>query len=150
MKPTIGIIGSGDPEKRNDPLAEEVGTLLAARGAVLVCGGLSGIMEAASRGCFSSGGVTIGILPGEEKRDANPYILHAVPTGMGIARNVLVVRTSDTLIAFPGGPGTMSEIAMALNLGKTVVDLGNWKTEGTIKARTATEAVTLALERISG
>ena len=148
MRPTVGIIGSGDPEKRDDPLAREVGSLLAASGAVLVCGGLSGIMEAASRGCFSSGGETIGILPGEGKGEANPYIMYAVPTGMGIGRNVLVVRASDALIAFPGGPGTMSEIAMALNLGKTVVDLGNWNTGGTIKARTAVEAVSLAIERI--
>jgi len=146
LKPTVGVIGSGNPENRNDPLAEEVGALLAAHGAVLVCGGLSGIMEAASRGCFSGGGQTIGILPGEKKGEANPFITYAIPTGMGIARNALVVNTADALIAFPGGPGTLSEIAMALKLGKLVVDLGNWDTAGTLKARTAQEAVSMALE----
>jgi uncharacterized protein (TIGR00725 family) len=149
LKTTIGIIGSGDPAKRHDPLAEEVGVLLARQGAVTVCGGLSGIMEAACRGSHSAGGDTIGILPGPDKRDANPYVGYAIPTGMGIARNVLVVRTSDAVIALPGGPGTMSEIALALNIGKPVIDLGNWNTQGTIKAGNAEEAVSLALEKAS-
>lgn len=150
MKPMIGVIGSGNPEKKDDPLAREVGSLLAARGAVLVCGGLSGIMEAACNGCFSSGGQTVGILPGERKDEANPYIVHAIPTGMGIGRNVLVVRASDAVIAFSGGYGTMSEIALALNMGKPVVDLGGWDTQGTLKARTAAQAVSMALEGSSG
>ena len=149
MNLTIGIVGSGDPEKRYDPLAEEVGALLAGKGAVIVCGGLSGIMEAACRGSRSAGGDTIGILPGSEKKDANPYIGYAIPTGMGVARNVLIVRTSDALIAFPGGPGTMSEIALALNIGKPVIDLGHWNTQGTIEAETAAEAVSKELDAAS-
>jgi len=147
LKVTIGIVGSGDRGKRHDRLAEEVGALLARRGAVLVCGGLSGIMEAACRGSHSAGGETIGILPGSDKKDANPYIGYAIPTGMGVARNVLVVRASDAIIALPGGPGTMSEIALALNIGKPVIDLGNWDTQGTIEAGTAEEAVSLAFDK---
>ncbi|UCG39773.1 MAG: TIGR00725 family protein [bacterium] len=146
----IGVIGSGDPEKRHDPLAMKVGSLIAGRGAVMVCGGLSGIMEAASRGVSEAGGIAIGILPGSQRRDANPYVNYAIPTGMGVARNVLVVRASDALIALPGGAGTMSEIALAINVGRPVVDLGDWGIEGTVKAGTAEEAVDMALERASG
>jgi uncharacterized protein (TIGR00725 family) len=146
----IGIIGSGDKRKSQDSLAEEVGRLLGSRGAVLVCGGLSGIMEAASRGCEQAGGVAIGILPGSDKLDANPHIGFAIPTGMGVARNVLVVRASDAVIALPGGPGTMSEIALALKIGKPVIDLGNWNIKGTVKVSTADDAVSLALDKASG
>jgi uncharacterized protein (TIGR00725 family) len=146
----IGIIGSGDKLKSHDSLAEEVGSLLGSRGAVLVCGGLSGMMEAASRGCERVGGFTIGILPGSNKRDANPHIGFPIPTGMGVARNVLVVRASDAVIALSGGSGTMSEIALALNIGKSVIDLGNWDIEGTLKVNTADEAVSLALEKAVG
>lgn len=142
----IGVVGSGDTEKRHDPLAMEVGSLIARHGAVMVCGGLSGIMEAASRGAAQEGGTTIGILPGSDKVEANPHITFPIPTGLGVARNVLVVRTADVLIALPGGPGTLSEIALALNIGKPVVDLGGWKIEGTRTASTADEAVLLALE----
>ena len=142
----IGVVGSGDTEKRHDPLAMEVGSLIARHGAVMVCGGLSGIMEAASRGAAQEGGTIIGILPGSDKVEANPHITFPIPTGLGVARNVLVVRTADVLIALPGGPGTLSEIALALNIGKPVVDLGEWKIEETRTASTADEAVLLALE----
>lgn len=142
----IGVVGSGDSEKRHDPLANEVGSLIARHGAVVVCGGLSGIMEAASRGAVQEGGTTIGILPGSDKGEANPFITFPIPTGLGIARNVLIVKTADALVALPGGPGTLSEIAMALNIGKPVVDLGKWEIEGTRAASTADEAVLLALE----
>jgi len=127
-------------------MAVEVGSLIARHGAVMVCGGLSGIMEAASRGAAQEGGTTIGILPGSDKDEANPYITFPIPTGLGVARNVLVVRTADALVALPGGPGTLSEIALALNTGKPVVDLGEWKIEGTRPALSADEAVLLALE----
>jgi uncharacterized protein (TIGR00725 family) len=150
LKLIIGVIGSGDRQKSGDDLAENVGRLLGKRGAVLVCGGLSGVMEAASRGCEQSGGTSIGILPGSDKRDANPHIGFAIPTGMGVARNVLVVRTSDAVIALAGGSGTMSEIALALNIGKPVIDLGNWDIVGTVKAGTPEEAVSLALQEAAG
>ena len=146
----IGVIGSGDYDKRRDPLAMEVGSLIARHGAVMVCGGLSGIMEAASRGAHQEGGTIIGILPGSEKSEANPHITYPIPTGLGIARNVLVVRTADAIVALPGGPGTLSEIALGLNVGKPVVDLGGWNIEGTRSASTADEAVQLALKMCRG
>ena len=142
----IGVVGSGATEKHHDPLAMEVGSLIARHGASLVCGGLSGIMEAASRGAVQEGGTAIGILPGSDKDEANQHITIPIPTGLGVARNVLVVKTADALIALPGGPGTLSEIALALKVGKPVVDLGGWKIEGTRPASTAVEAVLLALE----
>ncbi len=146
MTVTIGVIGSGDPEKCRDPLAVEVGSLIAENGGVMVCGGLSGIMEAASFGVDQQGGVTIGILPGSDKGEANPFVTYCIPSGLGVARNVLIVRTADALIALPGGHGTMSEIALGLNTGKPVIDLGGWKISGTFPARTAPDAVFKALE----
>jgi uncharacterized protein (TIGR00725 family) len=126
-KIVIGVIGGAETTDENSRLAYEVGNYIASNGAVLVCGGLSGIMEAASRGAYENNGQVVGFLPGEKKSDANPYVHLAIPTGMGIGRNVLVVRASDSLIAFPGSYGTLSEISLALNLGKTVVYMpGAW------------------------
>ena len=142
----IGVIGSGDHEKRRDPLAIEVGSLIARHGAVMVCGGLSGIMEAASLGAAEEGGTVIGILPGSDKGEANEHVTFPIPTGLGVARNVLVVKTADALVSMPGGPGTLSEIALALNTGKPVVDLGEWEIEGTRSAGSPEEAVLLALK----
>jgi uncharacterized protein (TIGR00725 family) len=123
----IGVIGGNEADTANSNLAFELGTHIAGRGAVLVCGGLGGIMAAAAKGARESGGTVIGILPGTDKNDANPYVSIALPTGMGIARNTLVVAASDVLIAFPGSYGTLSEIAFALASGKTVVYLpGAW------------------------
>ncbi len=123
----IGVIGANETDSTNHDIAYELGTHIAGRGAVLVCGGLGGIMEAASKGAHEKGGTVIGILPGSDKKDANPYVSIALPTGMGIARNTLIVHMSDVLIAFPGSYGTLSEIAFALATGKTVVYLpGVW------------------------
>ncbi len=123
----IGVIGGAEASAENYQLAYDVGKYIAANRAVLVCGGLGGIMEAASKGTYDNEGYVVGFLPGNEKSEANPYVHCAVPTGMGIARNVLVVRASDALIAFPGSYGTLSEISLALNLGKTVVYMpGTW------------------------
>ncbi len=126
-KLTIGVIGGAEATADNSRLAYEVGKMIAGNGAILVCGGLSGIMEAASKGAYENDGFVVGFLPGEKKSDANPYVHVAIPTAMGIARNVLVVRASDALIAFPGSFGTLSEISLALNLKKTVVYMpGSW------------------------
>lgn len=123
----IGVIGANQPDDKNYELAQEVGAHIAGSGAVLVCGGLGGIMEAASKGAAEKGGTVIGILPENDKKNANPYVTIALPTGMGITRNTLIVRMSDVLIAFPGAFGTLSEIAFALAIGKTVVYLpGSW------------------------
>ena len=127
QKVTIGVIGGSESSVDNYQLAYEVGKYIAGNGAVLVCGGLGGIMEAASKGAFENAGHVVGFLPGADKSEANPYVHLAVPTAMGLARNILVVRSSDALIAFPGSYGTLSEIALALNIGKPVVYMpGTW------------------------
>jgi uncharacterized protein (TIGR00725 family) len=122
-----------------------VGRLLAERGAVLVCGGLGGTMEAACRGAREGGGTTIGILPGLDRPDANPYVEVALPTGLGEARNALVVRAADVVIAVGGGYGTLSEIALALKAGKRVIGLGTWEIEGVAPADGPDAAVAAAL-----
>lgn len=130
---------------KNHSEAYETGKLIADGGACLVCGGLGGIMEAASRGARESGGAVIGILPGEDRSAANPFVTIPIPSGMGVGRNVLIVRASDALIAMPGGSGTLSEIALSLNIGKPVVDMGGWGIEGVIAAQDPREAVLIAL-----
>ena len=107
--------------------SDEVGRLLARAGAVLVCGGLGGSMEAASRGASAEGGTVLGILPGSNRSGGNPYLTVSIPTGMGEARNTLIVRSSDALIAVAGEFGTLSEIAFALKTGVPVVGLGTWE-----------------------
>ncbi|MBD0281155.1 MAG: TIGR00725 family protein [Thermoleophilaceae bacterium] len=110
--------------------AESVGRALAARGAVVVCGGLGGTMEAACRGAKDAGGTTVGVLPGSDRAHANPFVDVAVATGLGEARNALVVRAADALVAIGGGYGTLSEIALALRTGKPVVGLATWEIQG--------------------
>jgi uncharacterized protein (TIGR00725 family) len=122
-----------------------VGRLVAARGAVLVCGGLGGVMEAACRGAKEGGGTTVGILPGAERSAANEFVDVAIPTGLGEARNALVVRAADALIAVGGGYGTLSEIALALKAGKPVAGLGSWGIEGVRQADTPEAAVEAVL-----
>lgn len=124
----IGVIGESTfTEAVHELLAEEVGRRLARAGAALICGGLGGVMEAACRGAHAAGGRTIGILPGSERTEANPFVDVAVVTGMGQARNVLIVLSADALIAIGGGLGTLSEIALALRHGKPVVGLRTWE-----------------------
>jgi uncharacterized protein (TIGR00725 family) len=126
--------------------AERVGEGLARRGAVVVCGGLGGVMEAACRGAKGAGGTTVGILPGLDRASANPFVDVAVPTGLGEARNALVVRAADVLIAVGGAYGTLSEIALALKTGKRVVGLGSWEIDGVEAVEDAQRAVVTALE----
>jgi uncharacterized protein (TIGR00725 family) len=126
-----------------------VGRELGGRGAVLVCGGLGGVMEAACRGAKEAGGTTVGILPGMDRAAANPYVDVAVPTGLGEARNALVVRAADALVAVGGGYGTLSEIALALKAGKRVVGLGTWDVEGVEAAGSPAEAVETVLSDLS-
>jgi uncharacterized protein (TIGR00725 family) len=140
----VSIIGSGFEHEAN---AEEVGRLLAERGAVVVTGGLGEVMAAASRGAKAAGGTTIGILPGESRSQANEWIDHAVVTGIGHARNLAVVASGDAVIAVGGQYGTLAEIGFALTLGRTVVVLEpGWAVEGTLRAATPAEAVDLALD----
>ena len=119
----IAVIGGGSCTTEETALAEETGRLLAEAGAVLVCGGLSGVMEAAAKGAKANGGVTVGILPGDDPAVANHYIDVPLATGLGEMRNFLIVRTAHALIAIGGGVGTLSEIALAQRIGKPVVGL---------------------------
>jgi uncharacterized protein (TIGR00725 family) len=123
-----------------------VGRELAARGAVLVCGGLGGVMEAACRGAKDAGGRTVGILPGTDRAAANPFVDIAIPTGLGEARNALVVGAADGLIAVGGGYGTLSEIALALKAGKRVVGLDSWDIEGVVAVGDPAAAVAAVLD----
>jgi uncharacterized protein (TIGR00725 family) len=123
----IGVIGESATDRYGSETAFEVGRLIAGAGAVLVCGGMSGIMEHAARGAKSAGGTTIGILPGSGRDEANKYIDIAIPTGLGEARNLIVVRSSDAIVAIGGQYGTLSEIAFALRFQKPVVGLNTWE-----------------------
>ena len=125
-KRLIAVIGGSQSSAKENRLAEEVGRELAKRGAVLVCGGLGGVMEAACRGANSDGGLTIGILPGENRRDANSYVQFPIATGMGYARNAIVVKSAQAVIAIGGSYGTLSEIGYALQNGIPVIGLGTW------------------------
>ena len=142
----IGVIGGAAPAPASRKLAYEVGRLIAEKGAVLVCGGLSGVMEAAAKGAKEKGGFSIGILPGNSPKDANPYIDIAIATGLGYTRNALVVLNSDVLIAVDGAYGTLSEIAYGCVYGRKVIGLGTWDIKDVIKAETAEEAVDIALQ----
>jgi uncharacterized protein (TIGR00725 family) len=144
--PHIAVIGAGRASPEQAETAEAVGRGLAEAGAVLVCGGLGGIMEAACRGAKAAGGTTVGILPGDDRSDANEHVDVALATGLGEARNALIVRAVDALVAVGGEYGTLSEIALALKTGKPVVGLGSWDLEPVVRARTADEAVRRALE----
>jgi uncharacterized protein (TIGR00725 family) len=126
-----------------------VGRELGTRGAVLVCGGLGGVMEAACRGAKEAGGTTVGILPGTDRSAANAYVDIAIPTGLGEARNALVARAADALLAVGGGYGTLSEIALALKAGKRVVGIGSWEIDGVERADSAEDAVTSVLRDLS-
>jgi uncharacterized protein (TIGR00725 family) len=138
----VAVIGPGDEPT---VAAAEVGRLLAERGAVLVCGGRGGAMEAACRGAKEADGLTIGILPGSDRSDANPFVDVVLPTGLGEARNALVVGAADVVIAIGGGYGTLSEIALALKAGKRVIGLGTWEIEGVMAAEGPEAAVSAAL-----
>ncbi len=143
----IGIIGAGSCDTATAEIARETGRLLAERGALLYCGGLSGVMEAACQGAVSAGGTTIGIIPGNTPQDANPYVTIPVATGLGQARNLVIINSSDALIAISGRYGTLSEIAFALKLGKPVIGLSTWREiPGVIETSSPEEAVNLAIK----
>ena len=153
--PWIGVVGPSRAAAEDLQAAEEVGAELAGAGAVLVCGGLGGVMEAACRGAGVAGGSTVGLLPGEDRTAANPWVSVAIPTGLGEARNVLLVRAAEAIVAIGGGWGTLSEIALALRAGKTVVGLRTWLPAhdatpgpGVVVAESPRMAVRRALESI--
>ncbi len=146
-RPVIAVIGAGDAPADVCTLAFEVGREIAAHKAVLVCGGLGGVMEAAARGARERGGHTIGILPTYNRQSANRYIEFPVATGMGEARNAIVIGSADAVIALAGKGGTLAEIGFALKLKRPVVALGAWsEIAGLHRAGTPAVAVTLALK----
>lgn len=140
------MIGDSNPSAETTQLAEAVGRGIAASGAVLVCGGLGGVMEAAGRGAKAAGGLTIGILPGYDPAAANPYMDIPVCTGMGHARNAIIAATANALIALEGAYGTLSEMALGLKMGRPVISLGRRENPpGALSASDADEAVRMAL-----
>jgi uncharacterized protein (TIGR00725 family) len=142
----IGVIGGRSGDKETLETARKVGELIAKSGAILVCGGLGGVMAAAASGARKAGGLTVGIIPGNDPAEANAHIDVPIATGLGYTRNSLVAMNSDALIAIDGGYGTLSEIAYGKIYGKKVIGLKTWGVEGVVMAGSPAEAVRLALE----
>ncbi len=152
--PWIAVCGPGDAEAEDLAQGRRAGAAVARAGAVLVCGGLGGVMEAACRGAAEAGGTTVGLLPGEDRSAANPWVGLAIPTGLGELRNALIVRAADAVVAIGGAYGTLSEIALALRGGIPVVGVATWELarrgradEGIVVASDAEAAVAEALRR---
>jgi len=152
----VAVIGGGECSKEEAKLAEAVGCELARQGAILVCGGLGGVMEAACKGASAEGGITIGILPGDNRQAANPYVQIPIVTGMGYARNVAVVKSAQAAIAIGGSYGTLSEISHALQSNIPVIGLNTWalskndqQDNSIIPAQNPAEAVDKALNLAS-
>ncbi len=147
METIIGVIGAANASEEEKRTSEEVGVLIAKRDCFLLCGGMGGVMEAACRGAKSAGGKTIGILPGPEASSANRFIDIPIVTGMGEARNVIVAKSSHSIIAIGGRLGTLSEISFALKSGIPVIGLDTWDvSEEIIKCETPEQAVRTAFE----
>ena len=145
----IGLIGAAVADKAKLKAAAEVGRLVAERGAMLVCGGLGGVMEAASQGAKSAGGTVIGILPQATKEQANEYVDIPIATGFGEGRNVIIARTADAFIAVGGEYGTLSEIAYALKLNKPVVGINTWDIKGVLATDSPEDAVRWVFELLN-
>jgi uncharacterized protein (TIGR00725 family) len=145
-RPYVAVVGPGEASREQVETAEWIGRGLAERGAVLVCGGLGGVMAAACRGAASTGGLTVGILPGLDRADANAWVRVAIATGLGELRNGLVVRAADAVIAIGGAYGTLSEVALALKSGVPVVGLDTWAIDGIERVELAEDALDRALE----
>ena len=144
--PYVAVIGPGEANPDERQLAEDVGLALGRAGAIIVCGGLGGVMAAACRGASTTDATSIGILPGTDRAAANDWVTIAIPTGLGELRNGLVVRAADVVIAIGGGPGTLSEIGLALKTGVPVLGLGTWEIDGVEAVADAAAAVKRALE----
>ena len=143
----VGVIGGSRPAEQHIDMARKVGELVARAGAILVCGGLGGVMAAAASAAKKAGGLTVGIIPGSLPGEANPSIDIPIATGMGYARNSLVAMNSDVLVAIDGEYGTLTEIAYGNIYGKRVIGLDTWEVKGVIKASSPEEAVALALQK---
>jgi hypothetical protein len=139
-KIVISVIGGHECDDEVERLAVNIGKMIAEVGAVLVCGGLGGVMQAVSKGAQKAGGLTIGLLPGKDKADANPYIDIPLPTSIGYARNVMVACSADIIVALPGSNGTLCEICYGMVHHRPIIDLGGWDRPGMIKAQGVKDA----------
>jgi uncharacterized protein (TIGR00725 family) len=155
-RPYVAVVGAADATHEELELAAEVGRLIAQDGAVMVCGGLGGVMDEAARACEEAGGMSVGIVPGNDRAPASQHLSVSIATGLGEARNAIVARSADVVIAVGGEYGTLSEIAFALKMGKPVIGLATWELsrEGMpdpiLRAETAAEAVGRALALARG
>ncbi len=155
LPPVIAVVGGSQVDPETMALAEAVGREIALAGAWLICGGLGGVMEAASRGAQMAGGMTIGILPGTDRTMANPHIALAIATGLGEGRNLIIIHNADAIIAVDGEWGTLSEIAFARKVGKPVIGVRTWALQrpdgqpaDILVAQSPKEAVEMALKAI--
>ena len=139
QKIIVSVVGGHDATDKVEQISHDIGVLVAEMECVLVCGGLSGVMEAACKGAKKAGGLTIGLLPGTDKADANPYVDIALPTSLGFARNACVACSSDIIVALPGSHGTNSEICYGLVYKRPVIDFGNWNIKGMIPVKNIKE-----------
>jgi uncharacterized protein (TIGR00725 family) len=140
----VAVVGSASPTLAGHEAARRVGSLLARRGAVVLCGGRGGVMEAAALGAAEEGGLSLGLLPGPDLAEANPHLTIALPTGLGFARNAVIAQAAGGLIGIEGELGTLSELALGLKLGKPVVTLAcPWDLPGLIRAASPEEAVAI-------
>lgn len=144
----VGVIGTSTGTPQDISNAYEIGRFIGENGWILLNGGLGGVMEASARGAFDAGGITVGILPGDDPFEANRYIMIPIVTNMGYARNVIIAHSSDILIAIGGGEGTLSEIAFGLKLKKSIIGIGSWNIPGMIQARDLDEAKALIIEKL--
>jgi len=144
----VAVVGGHKCSKKIYRIAEELGSLIAQQGWVLVCGGGPGVMEATCKGAKKQGGLTVGILPSSDEGEANKYLDVKIPTGLGYARNILVVRAAEAVIAISGEYGTLSEIAFAFNEEKPIVGIDTWEIEGVKKVKTAKEAVNYIKKKV--
>jgi uncharacterized protein (TIGR00725 family) len=146
----IAVIGSGHCDQRIYTLAQDVGKQLAEKGFVIICGGLGGVMEAACRGAKDAGGLTIGILPSDDPHDSNSFVDIPIATGMGIGRNIIIVRSAQAIVAVNGSYGTLSELAFAMQLNKPVVGLETWDvSDRIVKTSNPKETVNKILELVN-
>lgn len=150
-KPVIAVVGAGKCSKKLRDQAQVVGKYIAENDGIVVCGGMGGIMEGVARGAKEAGGVTIGILPTDNRDDANEWIDYVIPTGFGEARNIMVVRTADAVIAFPGKYGTLTEMAFALQARRPVISVNAWRLgDEIIFVKDPLEAAELAMKLARG
>ena len=149
-KMVVSVIGGHSCSNEVEQLSQNLGKSLTKVVDILICGGLSGTMKAICKGFKAGGGLTIGIIPSYNKNDANEYVDIVIPTGLGLARNVLVVKSADIIVALPGEAGTLSEIAYALQFNIPVISLQSWDIPGVVKAETVEQAIVEVKRVLSG